>query len=126
MFCNGICKKGNKRCGLSLDVFMKNDMTGSEKVIEKCAIIGIFESLVRQEQGQIRIQAAVESGRNENVRCLREQDKTLATGFLGLLKYAEDREEEAAKYYKMIEEEQKEKYIEAEIIEGEVEEDGSV
>jgi hypothetical protein len=124
MFCNGKCKKGNKRCGLLLDVIMKNDMTGANKVIEQCAIIGVFESMVRQEQGQIRIQAAVESGRNENVKCLQSQDKTLATGFLGLLKYAQERDDEAMEHYKMIEE-QAEEHIEAEIIEGEVE-DGSV
>jgi len=130
MFCDGKCKKGNKRCGLMLDVFMRNDVTGGEKVIEKCAIIGIFESLVRQEQGQIRIQSAVESGRNENVKCLREQDKTLAAGFLGLLKYAQKRDEEALEHYKMLEEESnKSKQIKIEAIElveeGE-EEDGSV
>lgn len=125
MFCNGVCKKGNKRCGLLLDIYMRNDLTGGEKVVEKCAIIGIFDSLVRQEQGQIRIQAAVESGRNENVKCLREQDKTLATGFLGLLKYAEQRDEEAIEYHRQMEEEQA-KYIEAELITEGEEEDGSV
>lgn len=120
MFCDGKCEKGKKRCGLMLDVFMKNDVTGAQKVIEKCAIIGIFESLTRQEQGQIRIQSAVESGRNENVKYLRQQDETLATGFLGLLKYAEQRNEEASDHYRMLENEE-----DSEIIEGEIE-DGSV
>jgi hypothetical protein len=119
MFCDGVCKKGRKRCGLMLDVFLKNDLTGDQKVVEKCAIIGIFESMARQEQGQIRIQAAVESGRNENVKQLRKQDETLATGFLGLLRLTQEREEEEPERVEMI-------HIEdAEIIEGEVE-DGTV
>jgi hypothetical protein len=120
MFCDGKCTKGRKKCGLFLEIFMKNDVTGNEKVIEKCAIIGLFESMVRQEQGQIRIQAAVESGRNENVKCLRRQDETLATGFLGLLRFAQERSaEEEAERIEML-------HIDSdEIIEGEVE-DGSV
>lgn len=120
MFCDGNCKKGRKRCGLLLDIFMKNDVSGTEKVVEKCAIVGLFESQVRQEQGQIRIQAAVESGRNENVKCLRRQDETLATGFLGLLRLAQERTiEEEAHRVEML-------HVGGEeIIEGEVE-DGSV
>jgi hypothetical protein len=101
MFCNGKCKKGNNRCGLLLDVFMKNDMTGSEKILEKCAIIGVFESMVRQEQGQIRIQSAVESSRNEGAKWMRNQNETLATGFLGLI-YATQEDEEAQKKIKVL------------------------
>lgn len=125
MFCDGICKKGKKQCGQLIEIIMKNDLTGEVRSEEKCTIKGIYESLIRQEQGQIRIQAAVESGRNENVKHLRSQDQTLAAGFLGLLKYAQERDDEALEHYKMIEEQSKEKYVEAEIIEGE-EEDGSV
>src|SRR5210317_1480908 len=95
MFCDGNCKTKRKRCGMLLDVFLKNEVTGEQKVVEKCAILGIFESMTRQEQGQIRIQAAVESSRNENVKYLRKQDETLATGFLGLLHMAHDAHEEA-------------------------------
>jgi hypothetical protein len=119
MFCDGNCKRGKKKCGLMLDVFMTNDVTGDKKVVEKCAIIGIFESMTRQEQGQIRIQAAVESGRNENVKCLRRQDETLATGFLGLLRLAQEREQEEPEQVEMLH------VGDEEIIEGEVE-DGSV
>jgi hypothetical protein len=119
MFCDGNCKKGKKKCGMMLDVFMTNDVTGEKKVVEKCAVIGIFESMTRQEQGQIRIQAAVESGRNENVKHLRKQDETLATGFLGLLRLAQEREHKEAEKVEMIE------IGNEEIVEGEVE-DGSV
>lgn len=86
MFCNGECKKGkNKRCGLLLDIMMKNDLTGEQKVVEKCALQSIAESLWNQEQGQIRIQSAVENGRNEQAKWGRTQNKTLAQGFLGLI-----------------------------------------
>ena len=124
MFCDGVCKKGKKTCGLLVEIVMKNDLTGEVRAHDKCAVKGMYESMIRQEQGQIRIQAAVESGRNENVKCLRSQDQTLAAGFLGLLKYAQERDEEAVEHCRMIEE-RKEKYIEAEIIEGE-EDNGSV
>jgi hypothetical protein len=129
MFCDGKCKKGKKTCGMLLSVSMKNELTQQSKIIEQCAVIGIFESMVRQEQGQVRIQAAVESGRNESAKWMRNQNETLATGFLGIL-YATQDDEEAARKIKylantrdqMIAQEKKE---ETDIIEGEIE-DGSV
>ena len=125
MFCNGKCKKGNKRCGMLLDVSMKNEMTQQSKIIEQCAVIGIFESMVRQEQGQIRIQAAVESGRNESAKWMRNQNETLATGFLGIL-YATQDDEEAARKMKYLANTRDKMIAEDnEIIEGEIE-DGSV
>jgi len=122
MFCDGKCEKGRKRCGMLLDVFMKNDVTGAEKVIQKCAVIGIFESMTRQEQGQIRIQAAVESSRNESVRWMRNQNETLATGFLGLI-YATQDDEEAQRKIKYLAN-TRAKMIAADTIDGEIEEEG--
>jgi len=31
MFCDGNCKKGNKRCGLLLDITMKEEVTGKNR-----------------------------------------------------------------------------------------------
>jgi len=125
MFCDGQCKKRNKKCGLLLDVYMKNDMTGDQKVIEQCALIGLFESMARQEQGQVRIQAAVESGRNETSKWMRNQNETMATGFLGLIHMVNEDDEAYTKikYLGRV----KDKMIEkdTDIVEGEVE-DGSV
>lgn len=122
MFCDGRCEKGRKRCGMLLDVFMKNDVTGAEKVIQKCALIGMFESMTRQEQGQIRIQSAVESGRNESSRWMRNQNETLATGFLGLI-YATQDDEEAQKKIKYLAN-TRAKMLAEDTIDGEIEYEG--
>ncbi|MBW1996368.1 MAG: hypothetical protein JRJ29_00245 [Deltaproteobacteria bacterium] len=90
MLCDGKCKKGKKRCGCLIDIVLKNDLTGETKVEEHCVFKAIFTSLARQEQGQIRIQAAVENSRNENVKYLRENTEAIATGFMGLVKAAEE------------------------------------
>lgn len=122
MFCDGRCEKGRKRCGMLLDVFMKNDVTGAEKVIQKCALIGMFESMTRQEQGQIRIQSAVESGRNESSRWMRNQNETLATGFLGLI-YATQDDEEAQRKIKYLAN-TRAKMLAEDTIDGEIEYEG--
>ena len=41
--------------------------------------------MMRQESHNVGIQAAVESSRNEQVKSSREQNKTIAKGFLGLV-----------------------------------------
>ena len=108
-----------------LEVVMSNDLTQDTKVLKKCAIIGVFESMTRQEQGQIRIQAAVESGRNETSKWMRNQNETMATGFLGLIHMVNEDDEAYTKIKylgrtqdRMVEED-------TDIIEGEIE-DGSV
>ncbi len=123
MFCDGICKKRNKKCGLLVDVVMSNELTQNTKVMEKCALIGLYESMIRQEQGQIRIQAAVESGRNEQSKGMKSQTETLASGFLGLIHMVKEQNEEAEKKIKYVENTLLEE--DTETIEGEVE-DGTV
>ena len=115
MFCNGKCKKRNSQCGLLLSIIKSNSQTKEQKMEEKCALLSIAESLWSQEHGQIRIQAAVESGRNEQVRGAREQNKTIAQGFLGLI-HTINENSEATKKMKYLGE-----VIEAEIEENEVE-----
>jgi hypothetical protein len=85
MFCDGNCKKGNKRCGLLLDITMKEEVTGKIEVRQECALQAIFSSLARLEQAAVRIQAALESQRNESVNTGEDISRTIATGFLSLV-----------------------------------------
>ena len=89
MFCTGECEKKGKRCGLYLALTMKNELNQELKIVQECAIIAMAQSLFRQEQGQVRIQAAVESDRNENSKQLHNINDTLAKGAIGLLKAAQ-------------------------------------
>jgi len=83
MFCDKQCTKKGKKCGLLVEVTMQN---GSEiKNIELCVFTAILESLYRIENGNIRLQAAIESARNQkNIDDL-EIKETIANGFLGMI-----------------------------------------
>jgi len=90
MFCSGQCRKGKKRCGQLMDLIMETTLNGRIETIEKCCFHGILESLHRAEQADIRIQAAIESSRNENVNYSNKTAQTIATGFLGLIHTMDD------------------------------------
>ena len=88
MFCNGICEKKGKRCGLLYDIIMEHaGPTGQRSVetITQCVLKHIVDSLVRQEQGQVRVQAAVESSRNQKANDDNKSSHIMATGFMGLI-----------------------------------------
>ena len=88
MFCDGICKKKNKKCGLLYEVIMEhNSPDGSKKIetVEKCVFHHILDSMNRQETGQIRIQQAVEDSRNEKANSDHKISSVVATGFMGML-----------------------------------------
>jgi hypothetical protein len=89
MFCDGVCEHKSKRCGLYRDFTMKNEETQELKIVKECAIVAMMQSMFRQEQGQVRIQAAVESDRNESSKQLNNINDTLAKGAIGLLKAAQ-------------------------------------
>ena len=92
MFCDGKCKpKDNKRCGLLATITMKNEMSGDLKQEDHCVLWAIMASLHRQEQGQVRLQAAVESDRNEMAKGFMDVSDTLAKGAIGLIKVAQQR-----------------------------------
>lgn len=79
MFCNGECEtiKDNKqlKCGLLFEVIMENKLEGKVETVKGCVFHHIMNSLARQEQGQVRIQASVESSRNQKA----EDDNKLST-----------------------------------------------
>ena len=124
MFCDGQCTKKNKKCGLLLTVTMSNSLTGQHKTEDKCAFLCMAESLWNQEHGQVRIQAAVESDRNEQAKWGREQNHTLAQGFLGLIHTvnANAEAERKVKFLRNVKVEDVEDIEQIEYIEGEVEE----
>ncbi len=89
MFCDGKCVKKNKRCGLFRQMTLKK---GEEiKTVDQCVFMAILDSQLRQEQGNIRIQAAVESQRNEESSSFQNINDTIAKGFIGLLKSVGDK-----------------------------------
>ena len=90
MFCDGKCVKGNKKCGLLVELVMEHGETKKVDIQTKCAMLGILESLHRQEQGSVRIQAAVESSRNESVKVGEKVTQVIAKGFGGLIDAAKD------------------------------------
>lgn len=85
MFCDGICTKKGKKCGLLTEIIMENKMAGEIKTVEICVFKASFESQLRAEQGNIRLQAAIESKRNEEVKTGLGIQDALNTGFLKTL-----------------------------------------
>ena len=83
MLCNGRCKTKTKRCGLLKELIV--EANGKPQTIEKCAFEAILDSMLRQEQANIRIQAAIEHSRNQQNADELETQKAVAHGFIGLI-----------------------------------------
>lgn len=86
MFCDGVCIKGKKRCGLYVGEVLQERMSGTVKTEDKCIFVAILTALVRAEHQRDGLHAAQNSTRNEAVKGNQEVVRTMATGFLGLLK----------------------------------------
>jgi len=94
MFCDGKCFKGKKKCGLLCEIIMERvGPTGQKTVeaIEKCVFHHILDSIVRQEKGQIRMQKAIESSRNEKADGDEKIAQMIAKGFLGVMQSVENK-----------------------------------
>ena len=83
MFCDGKCEVTKET--EEGTIIIKNEVTGETRTQKICVFDAIMNSLHRQEQGQVRIQAAVESDRNEYAKNMTNLNDTVAKGFLGLL-----------------------------------------
>ena len=83
MFCNGRCKIKNKKCGLLKELII--EVNGKPQVIEKCVFEATLDSMLRQEQSNIRIQAAIEHSRNQQNSDELEARSAIAHGFIGLI-----------------------------------------
>ena len=94
MFCDGKCSKGKKKCGLLYEIIMEHiGPTGEKSVetIEKCVFHHIFDSMARQETGQVRIQKSIEESRNEKADGDEKISQVIAKGFLGVMQSVENK-----------------------------------
>lgn len=104
-FCNGKCKfeketeEGTitKKCGLYAELIWEDKIKGKTNTEEVCVLWAIMTSLHRLEQANVRLQAAVESHRNEAVKHSEDINKTLATGLLGLIQTARGKNKKTVK-----------------------------
>jgi len=85
MFCDGKCEKGKKRCGLLYGIILEETVTGKVEEVQKCAFHHMADSFMRLEGGNIKLQAAVESSRNEKANGDNKLSSVVATGFIGML-----------------------------------------
>ena len=83
MLCDGRCRNKNKKCGLLKELII--EINGKPDTIEKCALEAILDSMLRQEQANIRIQAAIEHSRNQQNSDELEARSAIAHGFIGLI-----------------------------------------
>ena len=81
--CDGICRKKSKKCGHLKELIVQVD--SKPQTIEKCVFEAMMDSLLRQEQSNIRIQAAIEHSRNQKNTDDLEIKKMVGHGFIGLI-----------------------------------------
>jgi len=78
------CKKGKcDKCGLMAEYTMQKN--SNIETVRKCVFHAMFESMIRSEQADIRIQAAIEHSRNQQNTDELETQKAVAHGFIGLI-----------------------------------------
>ena len=93
MFCDGVCKKKNKKCGLLTEIIMEKK-DGDIKNEEMCVFQATLHSALRSEGQRDGLHAAENSTRNEMVAGIRKIKDVLATGMIGMLKAVNDRTED--------------------------------
>jgi hypothetical protein len=93
MFCDGKCKKGNKKCGLLTEIIMENQKDGTVKNEEMCVLQATLHSSLRVESQLTGLHAAENSTRNEVAANLEKIKKVIGTGLIGMIKSAEKRNE---------------------------------
>ena len=94
MFCDGICKKKNKKCGLLTDVWLEDKKTKKKWNEEKCVFIASLDSQLRAEGQRDGLHAAENSTRNEAAKGLRKIKEIIGTGMVGMLKSIENKRRE--------------------------------
>ena len=81
MFCKGK-DKCNKCAHLKELIVM---VASKPQTIKKCVFEAMLDSMIRNEQADIRIQAAIEHSRNQQNTDELETQKAVAHGFIGLI-----------------------------------------
>jgi len=86
MLCDGICKTKKARCGLleSLAQFRNGaKVEGSE--YDLCVFRAVYQKLCEHQTDHIRIQAAIESSRNQKASDDLNANQTIAQGFVAIV-----------------------------------------
>jgi hypothetical protein len=92
MFCDGKCKKGNKKCGLLTEIIFENKKDGTVKNEEMCVQQAQLHSSLRIEGLLEGLHAAENSTRNEVAAGLNNIKDVVGTGIIGMIKSAENRD----------------------------------
>lgn len=87
MFCNGQCRKKDKKCGLLEEMahYGPNGAKVPGSEFDRCVFGAILDSIGTLSKDNIRIQAAVEHSRNQQNTDELESRKAIAHGFVGLI-----------------------------------------
>ena len=94
MFCDGKCKKGNKKCGLLTEIIMENKKDGTVKNEEMCVFQAILHSGLRGETQRDGLHAAENSTRNEMAAGLEKIKNVVGTGLIGIIKSVEQKRDQ--------------------------------
>jgi len=82
MFCDGVCEKKGKKCGLRVTLYTES---GEQRV--DCAYAHMINNINAVNKGLIRVQAAIEDQRNEDVGSMERASGKLASALgKGMLK----------------------------------------
>jgi hypothetical protein len=92
MFCDGVCKKKNKKCGLLTEVIMENKKDGSVRTETHCVLQAQLHSNLRMESLMVGLHAAENSTRNEAAKGLQEIKEVIGTGMVGMIKTVEGKD----------------------------------
>ena len=94
MFCDGKCRKGNKKCGLLTEIIMENKKDGTVKNEEMCVLQATLHSSLRIEGQMDGLHAAENSTRNETASGLDKIKNVIGTGMAGMIRVVNDRTED--------------------------------
>jgi hypothetical protein len=92
LFCDGVCKKGKKKCGLLTEIIFENKKDGTVKNEEMCVQQAQLHSSLRIEGLLEGLHAAENSTRNEAAKGLHEIKNVIGTGMIGMIKSVETRD----------------------------------
>ena len=91
MFCDGKCKKGNKKCGLLTEVIIENKKDGTVQNEEMCVFQATLHSCLRKEGQLDGLHAAENSTRNEVAIGFEKIKNIVGTGMIGMIKSVDQR-----------------------------------
>jgi len=91
MFCDGVCSKKHKKCGMLTEIWLEKKSDGKKEKIKQCMMLAQLESTLRMEHLLDGLHAAQNSTRNETASGLNKIKDVIGTGMVGMLKSVEKR-----------------------------------